>query len=311
MSQNRTKILLTGASGFIGQNFIKQLGNKFQITALVRPHSNITKLNQCQIFHFDGDDEKALVKLFKDETFDCVVHLATFYKSNHSPEDLKKILNANITFGTQVLEAMRTNPPKIFINVLTFSQFTHLENYSPLNLYDASKQAFADIIEFYRYQLPTNFAHLLLYNTYGSDDSRPKIFNLWKKNAQNLSPLEMSSGKQEIDISHINDVIKGFDILMTNIFSKQNFDANIIYTLENFPRYNLKDLANIFEKASGLRLNLLWGAKSDRKNEIYNPISSLISKKFQKLPHWNPQISLQEGIKSVFGNKTKMTGVNT
>lgn len=300
MIGNQIKILLTGASGFIGQNFVKQLGNKFEITALARPHSDITKLNQCQIFYFDINNEQKLIKLFEEKTFDGVIHLATLYKPNHTPQDLKEILEANITFGTQILESMKINPPKFFINTLTFSQFAHLE-YKPLNLYDATKQAFADIIEFYRHQLCTNFVHLLLYNTYGNADPRPKIFNLWKNNAQSSLPLQMSSGKQKIDISHIDDIIKGFDTLITSILDKQKFDTKIIYTLENFPRYTLKELADIFQRYSRLQLNLLWEAKPDRKNEIYDPISSLVSNKFQKLPHWNPCISLQEGIKNVFG----------
>ncbi|EAH4472470.1 NAD(P)-dependent oxidoreductase, partial [Campylobacter coli] len=35
------KILLTGATGFIGTNFILQLYNKYEIIALVRKSSNV------------------------------------------------------------------------------------------------------------------------------------------------------------------------------------------------------------------------------------------------------------------------------
>ncbi|PAF48848.1 hypothetical protein BKH41_04260 [Helicobacter sp. 12S02232-10] len=295
------KLLITGATGFVGTNFVLKLHQKYNITALLRPHSNQKAIQDyCKIHRYDGNIEN-LIKLFECENFEGVIHLATLYKSNHSIEDLDAILESNIIFGTQILEALKINPPNFFINTLTFSQFANTTTYTPASLYDASKQAFFDIINFYNQSLPTKFSQLLLYNTYGINDFRPKIFNLWQNNIQNQLPLAMSAGNQKIDISHIDDVINGFDILIQNITNKESFDPSIIYTLENFPRYSLKELANIFENVLAKKLNIIWGANPPRQNEIQEPISSLLSEKFQKLPNWNPQITLEQGIKKTFG----------
>lgn len=43
---NKLKILLTGATGFIGTNFILKLHKKYEITALVRKNSNITRIKK-------------------------------------------------------------------------------------------------------------------------------------------------------------------------------------------------------------------------------------------------------------------------
>lgn len=49
------KLLVTGASGFVGKNFIKTYGNKYQIYAIVRESSNVSEIAKyCEIFCYDG-----------------------------------------------------------------------------------------------------------------------------------------------------------------------------------------------------------------------------------------------------------------
>ena len=82
---------------------------------------------------------------------------------------------------------------------------------------------------------------------------------------------------------------------------------NQIYTLEN-KRYTLKELASLFEKYSGLKLNIKWGAKPYRENEIFNPISAKDSKELKKLPNYKPKISLEEGIKMLISDNVLSNG---
>lgn len=52
------RLLVTGASGFVGRNFIKTYGNKYQIYAIVRKNSNINEIEKyCKIFRYDGKIE--------------------------------------------------------------------------------------------------------------------------------------------------------------------------------------------------------------------------------------------------------------
>ncbi|RDU68649.1 NAD(P)-dependent oxidoreductase [Helicobacter cholecystus] len=291
------KILVTGATGFIGKNLIKYLSSTYQIIALVQDSSDISMIRQyCTPYRYSKKLED-LIDFIKNERFDGVVHLATYYQPSHSIEDLDKMLHANILFGTYLLEALNHCPPKFFINTMTFSQFANSSSYSPAGLYDATKQAFCDIIRFYSTKLSTIFCNLLLYNTYGSNDTRPKIFNLWSKIAKTQESFEMSLGEQKIDISHIDDVIEGFSTLI-NLCSQNKINNLSTFTLEN-KRYSLRELAEIFAQITKSTLPIIWGAKPYRDNEIMNPISSKNSG-LQKLPNWKPKVSLHKGIKDVF-----------
>lgn len=291
------KLLVTGATGFVGTNFIIQLHKKYEITALVKEKSNVSKIKDFCTLYFWNESIQGLVDLIRQKKFDGVIHLATYYQPSHSSEDFAKMLSSNIVFGANLLEALSSNPPSFFINTTTFSQFANASSYNPAGLYDATKQAFCDIMHFYASKMPTIFCNLLLYNTYGANDNRPKIFNLWKKIAQNQETMEMSKGEQKIDISHIDDVIRGFDILIELCVNNQ-IPTLSTFTLEN-QRHSLKELAQIFEYATNTKLSIIWGAKPYRQNEIMDPISSSNSC-FNKLPNWEAKISLQEGIKNLF-----------
>lgn len=293
-------LLVTGASGFVGSNFIVKFHKKYKITALVREDSRIDTIRSlCDIYRHNGDIT-SLESFCRERCFDGVIHLATLYKPNHTLQELQSFLEANIIFGTQLLESLKRVPPKFFINTLTFSQFANATTYCPASLYDATKEAFYDILQYYALEMPTVFTHLLLYNTYGLNDNRPKIFNLWRKIAQTKEVLEMSAGEQLIDISHIDDVISGFDLLV-QLCNTKEAKKNQIYTLEN-ERYTLRELAKLYEKYTNLQLNIQWGAKPYRNREIMNPISSTQNHNLMKLPTWSPKISLQQGLQNFIGN---------
>ena len=79
------KILLTGATGFIGINFVLRLYKKYEIIALVRKTSNIEKIKgYCKIYYYDGSID-SIEDIFKKEKIDGVVHLASLVPSTVNP----------------------------------------------------------------------------------------------------------------------------------------------------------------------------------------------------------------------------------
>ena len=291
----KPNILLTGATGFIGTNFVLRLHNQYEITALVRASSDTSTIeSHCEIYRYKDLD--SITQLFQKEQFDGVVHLATFWQPSYIDEyNIFTFIDSNITFGNMLLESLKVNPPKFFINTLTYSMYANSNNYYPNDLYAATKQAFYDICAYYAQILPTTFSHLLLYNIYGNYDTRPRIFNLWQKIAKSGECLEMSAGEQMLDFSHIFDVVDGYAMLI-QLCLENKVPNNQIYTLEN-QRYRLRELATLFEKYTDSTLNIQWGAKPYRENEIMEPVSSKDSALLEKLPNWNPKITLEQGLK--------------
>lgn len=292
------KILITGATGFVGTNFILQLYQKYNITAIVRTSSDVSNIEKCcEIYRYDENLE-SLIDFCKKKHFDGVIHLAATFIPNHTYHDIARILDGNLILGLHILEAIHNleKKPSFFVNTMTFSQFMNSPTYCPKTLYDATKQAFYDLIQYYQNNnCETLFTHLLLYNPYGPHETVKKIFHLWKDVSSKNTTIKMSSGYQQMDVTYIDDIIKAYDILIGQCISRK-IEKDIIYTTEN-TRYTIRELADFFQEISGKKLDIIWG--EDFPNTIHSPICSLDSQQLKKLSSWEPKISIKQGIKNV------------
>ena len=287
------KILITGVTGFIGSNIANKLVNKYEIHAMVRIHSDILMLNKkINIFRYDNNIEN-LIEFFKKEKFDGIVHLASFVLVSHDLNDISNLISSNITFGTELLEASKRSNVKWFINTGTFWQHFNNEAYNPVNLYAATKEAFEVIAKYYVETSNLVFTTIKLNDTFGANDTRKKIFNLWKECIKNNKTLDMSKGEQIIDISYIDDVVNAYEVMIENLsrddYKKYNLKS---YVVSNKEKVTLKELANLFEKLSGKKLNINWGAREYRKREVMMPYNKGVL-----VPNWQQKYSLESAIK--------------
>lgn len=289
------KILISGATGYIGKNLVeKLLRDGHALSAIIRPSTNASGLNQSvKRFVYDGSIDK-LDSFLLEQKFDGIVHLATLYIAAHSPKDIAPMLESNISFGTTLLDAAsRANIPW-FINTSTQAQHFDNKPYSPINLYAATKQAFEDIAKYYSEATDTTVVTLELFETYGPKDPRPKVVNLWLKALKTGQTMDFPPGMQIIDLCHINDIADAY-IRTIELLSKDPKKINgCKFSLITKNRVSLKKLAAMFEEILGGKLHIKWGAKDYGPRVIMEQWN-----KGKKLPGWKPKISLEEGIKTL------------
>jgi nucleoside-diphosphate-sugar epimerase len=286
-------ILVTGATGFIGKNLCKALYNNHHVIALIRNNSNVKELPQkIEKFKYDSTDN-GIEDFFKRKKIDGIIHLAAMVYSGHENwGKIGEIINSNIILGTKLLELSKLYNIKWFINTGTFWQHYNNEDYNPVNLYAATKQAFEDIAKYYTETSDLKFVTLKLYDTFGPNDTRPKIFNLWNKIAKTGEELKMSGGEQIIDISYIDNVIDAYERLI-EILNNNEMDINgKSFALKSKKRYTLKQLASLYEKVTGLKLNIKWGALPYREREIMVPW-----KIGEEIPDYEEKISIEKGLR--------------
>jgi nucleoside-diphosphate-sugar epimerase len=292
------KILVTGATGFIGQNLIKLLLDKdYEIHCIVRINSNISSIDKrAIIFKYDGNID-SLLEYCKDERFDGVIHLASLFLSSHTKDNISGLISSNIQFGTELLEASKETNIKWFINTGTFWQNYEDEEYNPVNLYAATKEAFKDIAKYYTETSGLVFTTIKLNDTFGPNDTRNKVFNLWKKIAKSGEALEMSEGEQIIDISYIEDVINAYEILINYLNLDENNEfKNKEFVITNNEKMSLKNLSKIFEEVTNSKLNIIWGARPYRDREVMIPYDNE-----RIVPNWKQKYTLKEAIIKTIG----------
>lgn len=284
-------ILVTGATGFIGKKLIHSLISEHVVHILIRPNSQWEDLSVQHVFEFNDNHQQLADYLFENK-IEGIVHLASLYLVQHEASDIKDIILSNIYLGTALLEAAKKSKVKWFLNTGTFWQnyLSDSKEYCPVNFYAASKQAFVDLAKYYTETSDIRFVTLKICDTYGKDDTRPKILTLFRRISESHETLAMSPGEQLIDILYIDDVISGFLCLIKKLISGIILENE--YVLRSSERYTLKELAYIFSHINGKTLNIFWGGRSYRDREVMKPWNM-----GEVLPDWNPMFDIKKGIK--------------
>ncbi|HXK38344.1 MAG TPA: NAD(P)-dependent oxidoreductase [Candidatus Paceibacterota bacterium] len=292
------KILVTGATGFIGSNLVERcIENGDEITALIRPTTNTTKLDTRVRTHNFTGDMYSIEELFAKNYFNGVIHLATHFLAQHRPQDITQLLESNISFGTKLLDVATRHETPWFINTSTFVQYAADGTYAPMNLYAATKQAFADIVRYYAETSPTTIIDITLFDTFGKGDTRRKLANILLEAAQKKMPLDMSPGEQILDISPIENIIDGFERMLELLSSPAQTNLRgKSFVLSSGEQMTLRDFVALFGRICGHPIDARFGALNYRPREIMLPLQHGLI-----VPGWEPRLTLEEALTSFIG----------
>ncbi len=283
------KILITGGSGYIGKNIIQNLSKKYEIKYLTRNLND--KSQQCIVIKNNFSSINMSVNKFKP---DLVLHLASLFVVNHKFKDISNLIDSNIKFGSFLLESMRLNKIDKIINIGTSWEYKNSDNYNPVNLYAATKNAYEKILFYYYKTMNLKVLNLKLYDTYGPSDNRGKIISKIVESVKKDKELKLSPGNQILDIIHINDLINAIKISL-GIFNSKQKKFFKTYSLCSKERYKLKDIVKLILESSKNRKNkVILGGLPYRENEVFIPSTNI-----KKLPKWSPKIKLAKGIKDL------------
>ena len=234
------KILVTGAAGFIGTNFVYYELEKYpedQIVALdlLTYAGNLKNLDGCKdnpnfkFVKIDIRDREAIDRLFEDEKFDIVVNFAAESHVDRSIENPEVFLQTNI-LGTQVLmDASLKHGVKRYHQVSTdevygdlpldrpdlfFTETTPLHTSSP---YSASKAAADLLVMAYHRTFGLNMTITRCSNNYGPYQFPEKLIPLMINNARHDKALPVyGEGLNVRDWLHVYDHCAGIDLVMRN-----------------------------------------------------------------------------------------------
>tara|TARA_B100001057_G_scaffold330935_1_gene331247 strand:+ start:1046 stop:1948 length:903 start_codon:yes stop_codon:yes gene_type:complete len=286
-------ILITGSSGFIGNYFLRySLSKNYKVIDVLRK-KNLNKLNlkslrkkyskdYSSIFYSKYSDLK---KKLDGKKIYCFINFATLYKNSHLHKEIPSFLNSNILFPSIILDIIGTNVNKV-INFGTMMQHLDGKNYLPNNFYASTKSAFEMILNFYALKnKKSKFYNIKFYESFSEIDKRKKLIPTLINNHKKNKLTSIVSSKLELNIIHLNDIVKAIDILL-----KKNIkDGN--YCLRQ-PR-NLKIKSFISETNKNLKRKLKVKFLS---NKMMKPVKS----KIKSLPLWKPNLTLKQQIKNQF-----------
>ncbi len=275
----KKKILITGASGFIGFNTLIELLDNNNITIILRKkNSQITKLRKKHKFNIIY--YKSFNKLnlsLKKINIDYVVHCATHYIKNHSYDDIFNMNSSNLLFGNIILENLRSLKVKKFINLTTIWENYNGTKDNPNNLYSAYKQCFTRIISYYQKLNPNiAFYNLYLSETFGSNDKRVKIIKVLKDNYRKNKKTVINSRNLVVNLLNVKDVIIAINkLLNSNI-------KNGGYLIKNSFNIKISYLINYINKISNKKMKISYQSNKKIVEIFY---------KYKLLPNFKPKYS--------------------
>ena len=299
------KIFITGGNGLIGKkvvNILDRAGHK------IFSFDKIKKLkNTNNVTYFKGDilKEKDLNKIFKNNKFDIVVHLAANLGVKKTEINSYDCLNVNIQGTKNILKACVKNKIKKIIFASSSEVYgngnkkpiVEGSELMPKSSYGVSKVAGESYVKaFYeKYKLKYNI--IRFFNVYGPDQRDDFVISRFKKNIENNKPIKIyGTGNQIRSFCHVDDAAKAVSLVI------RKGKKNQIYNIgnDNEPT-KIIDLAKKMIKISNKKIKILKIPfnKSDRsiKREIFTRQPNI--KKIRQHTKYSPLVNLSKGINSV------------
>lgn len=318
--QSDMKILVTGATGFIGQWLVSELieQQKHEIVALVRKESDVNKLKDqkgLSIIEVDYGNQN-LSKKFKN--VDVCIHLIGQMGEFGVPEEKYVDVNVNLTY--KILNICEAKGVKQFIfcstpGVQGFGNrmATEEQPYAPRNAYEKTKvMAEEEIIDFCKTS-KIKYTIIRPDFVYGPGDMRRvKLY----KNIKNKKFILTTSGKSFLHPTYITDVTQGFIKSIGNVNAYNEIfnisagqDVNSLQYLKTIAECTESKLIhiNIGYRISIVAASFIEGIyKSFTHREAFvtkNKIDFLAldhstsNDKAQKLLGYIPQVDIEEGMR--------------
>lgn len=291
------RCLITGATGFVGSHLTRRMVKDGKdVHVLVRRESKLTAIQDILhkiTLHRIDSTTSSLINAVKLANPDVVFHLAALFKAVHTPDDLQLLVDSNITFTAQLLEAMKQTSANVLINTGTSWQHYKGVEYDPVCFYAATKQAAQDIITFYCNAYGVRAVTLKLFDTYGPSDTRKKLFDALHTASISKEAVPFSAGEQLLDLVYIDDVVDAFNVAANQCVGALK-GSNDQYCISSGRQIQLRAVADLYSLLTGRTLNIQWGARLYRHREVMCPFVN-----GNKLQNWTARFQLEKGIQKI------------
>ena len=304
------KILVTGCAGFIGSHLCERLlednhniigiDNLNDYYDINLKKTNLDILYKYKNFSFYKKDV-CDIKLI-DYTPDKVVHLASMAGVRYSINNPKLYIKNNIEGFVNILDECQKNNIKDIVYASSSSvyglnikiPFSEDDTINKCNSpYAASKLAMEIFAKTYSQLYNLSCIGLRFFTVYGSR-GRPDMapYKFLNSISNNIEFQKYGNGMSFRDYTYIDDIIDG---ILGAIQNRKNIKCEV-YNLGNNKPVSLNDFINICEKVTGKKAK--YKQIENQKGDV--PYTCADIEKAKRDLNYNPQISLQDGLKLTF-----------
>ena len=281
------KVLVTGAAGFIGMHASERLlarGDEVvgldNLNDYYDPQLKRDRLARIQPhpkFRFvkmDVADRPGIEKLFADEKFDRVIHLAAQAGVRYSIENPHAYIDSNIVGFMNILEGCRHNKVQHLAYAssssvyggntkMPFSEHDSVDH--PISMYAATKKANELMAHTYSHLFGVPTTGLRFFTVYGPWGRPDMALFLFTKATLEGRPIDVfNHGKMQRDFTYVDDIVEGVIRVLDHIAeSDSEFNADQpnpgrskapfrVFNIGNHSPVQLMDYIGAIESALGM-----------------------------------------------------------
>ena len=287
----KKQVLITGGTGFIGQNVVNQLLTRgYEVHSLVYPPFAAEQEGLIQ-YEMNLLDSKSVEEFFKEHHFENLIHLAWYVGAKCHIHDL----NLDWTIATlNLLKYFKESGGKKFVGAGTISEYEYKYGYlleddtptDPQTLYGNSKNAIFNIAKVFCKQNSIDFKWPRIFNLYGPNEKPQRLMPSVINSCLKGEDVKVSDCLKYQDYLHVEDTARGIvDVFESNLQGAVNICSG--------KPVQLRYIVNKIAELTNLDGQILWGAIPAAFGD------DLVVGNNEKLKSigWTPKYTLEEGLK--------------
>ncbi|MBU2562392.1 MAG: GDP-mannose 4,6-dehydratase [Nanoarchaeota archaeon] len=296
------KILITGASGFIGANLVHRLIKENEIHILVRENSNLWRIKDL-LNHpnlkkhiIDILDYEKLKELFKEVTPTIIIHTA-IYGGYPYQKDTKKIIETNFNGTVNLLEASKDLEYRWFINTGSSSEYgeknlpmNESDLLEPNTEYGVAKSAATLYCSHFAKKHKKPIITLRLFSPYGYFEEENRLVPYITKSCLKNKEIQIGNPFAARDFVFIEDVINAY----MNVLNSERVFYGEVFNIGSGKQHTIGEVVENILKITGKPQEIKYSEDKKRSFDTSTWVANIT--KMKEYFEWSPKYSLSEGI---------------
>lgn len=298
-----SRILITGASGFVGANLARRmLKDGHKVSLILREESQTWRLDdissELEIIRLNLLDYEQVLKVATAKKFERIFHLAVCGAYSWQT-DWTEIVNTNVTSTINLVEACAKVGFDCFVNTGSSSEYgfydhapKECEPVEPNSYYAITKAAATMTCRFVASRDKLRIPTLRLYSVFGPfEDPRRLIPTLIRRGQKgDLPPLVDPSIAR--DYIYVDDVVEAY----LKAAEIETPEPGAVFNVGTGKQTSMREIVEIAREILSIETEPSWGSMENRVWDSSIWVAN--NEKIVKELGWEPAFSLKEGFRS-------------